>query len=1605
MTTAEVQREKKIRKAKKKGSRWRNGETPDVFPTSKAKLHQLFLEERVENGTNDPARLVKLKRRLNGFPFDSRTGKSYMEKFLKTPSPEHKVVREISVSSPSLKLPPTTTSESRLEILEISTVSPDKESLLRKRSPCSSPEMEETVLRPSMDELNEEVTDGYSEVPIVSPNFEANNIVSTNNDGMNEKETVVIGESKMEGSRDGYQSDDIASEIDHYMDALASMESEMETDTECKAKNDLGSLNIEKQLTDSDENEEQRDLQTHFSDSQSLGNSTASDDPNSLSKKEISTFSFSDSLRNLAENTPADGDVSTKVVPSTEIYEDEIADISSDQHSVKEDIPATQPIEHLVPNGVCIEVAEIPSCRSEFAEPSSSSCLADVAPSLSPEVQGTSLMDAALVGLELDEISSNCTELVTGFMNAEENGTNLGDSLPSTYNLSDVPSYTGDDFLPMVSAENHPVSPRKSSSENRVDNVLQTEYAEDFCTKNLADSQINSPHSVILCSDTRPLGLALPELEIGDPDVKPDGIVSEVDNAVPSAGEIAVGLIPALDGPQTSHFSEQQFSEITYDVLPLELDSAAVHVSYSGEKSLDGAFNTADGEEIVGLTPNIDLIGKDAAPLEFPSDFPNSPDPASDTKVHVHLDDIVTETAQSEDVAVASAAFGTDNDDDNNDSDNENDVNFLSTKLINLQEESLSSLGDLVQNGLESRSCLPEHLKQSDTEKEVDQQAVTSPKLDSILCNTISSDHSYSELVNDVPDSSMAVEAKNGVYLGDATTVPSSSDHSDQDSESKSPQKSNLVENSENAVSSLTHCLTELRIPSEKKVELQADQFDMEFHHAGEVTSESLLHCVPDSSMAAAAENSLYLGNVTSASSEQKVELQADQFDEESHHAGELSSESLLNDVPDSSMAAEAKNNLYLGDATTVPSSSDQSRQDSESKSPQQNNLTQNSEDSVSSPTHCLTELRIPSEQKVELQADQFDEESHHAGELSSESLLNDVPESSMAAEAQNNLYLGDATTVPSSSDQSRQDSESKSPQQNNLTQNSEDSASSPTHCLTELRIPSQKVELQDDQLDVESHHAAEVSSESLLNDVPDSSMAAEAENSLYLRDASTVPPSSHQGGQDSESKSPQKNNLVDNSEDSASSPTHRLTEMRIPSERKVELQSDQLDVELHHASEISSESLFLLEQTQHPNHLDQERWFNVSSKCRSTYPLSQPLVSDFLQQSGSHKLDVSEQVRDPLSSTFPDFGLMPQVTQINLEEMPPLPPLPPMQWRMGKTQPVSLASQRDLMQRNMDPFPPILQSTADEKAQLGYPVKGGITQPSNSSLPLSAVKHENSQHVYQNAASYMMHSDPFSFQVPTMIDHGNNQDDFLTSGRTQSTNPFLTLPTIYNERPQHGFLASKGGTVQPSLNPFSTVTNTEDAPSTYAPTSLQEKLIQPLHQLAPDTCSEDGKLQSSGIISEVKEVSPSDTIVPPPMMEDELPRPTSKGESAWSSGASSLLSPDEDGMPNESQQMKLPRPRNPLIDAVAAHGKSKLRKVTERVRPQIGQKVDERDSLLEQIRTKSFNLKRTVITRPSIQGPKTNLKVAAILEKANAIRQALAGSDEDDDEDSWSDL
>lgn len=451
----------------------------DVFHLTCYRLHQLFLEERIENGTSDSARHVKLKRRLNGFPFDSRSGKSYMEKFLKSPSPDHEKVHEIPVDSSPLALPSSNTYDSALEIVEISVVSPEKESKQRMRSPSSSPTREGNTLELAVHEVNEFLsTKGISEVSKSNPGLEANDL-STLHKVASEKEIVVDSGIKTEGCVDDDQSDDFASEIDNYVDALTTMESEMDTDSELRSKNDLRYTNRRSQASDLDANGER--VQAHSSDSLSIGNSTLSDDANSSSKKDLSSFSYSDSHSISAENTPSDGEVSSNVFTSTEINE---AEASLTQKSVEEEGKVSQPPGGAVSNGAFTKTVEISSHSFELGDPTATSSPSDSDP-VSKNAEAV-VKEIASVGPETDEMVANLSRdppfipsisdvweqkgdlspnLSGGNQHLDEfedKDTNTTEKLDCTSYLS-VPSPPKDGF------------PLQLSVENKFDDVLQDE--------------------------------------------------------------------------------------------------------------------------------------------------------------------------------------------------------------------------------------------------------------------------------------------------------------------------------------------------------------------------------------------------------------------------------------------------------------------------------------------------------------------------------------------------------------------------------------------------------------------------------------------------------------------------------------------------------------------------------------------------------------------------------------------------------------------------------------------------------------------------------------------------------------------------------------------------------------------------------------------------------------------------------------------------------------------------------------------------------------------------------------------------------------------------
>ncbi|CAK8568894.1 unnamed protein product [Lathyrus sativus] len=245
--TVQVHRERRIRKVKKKGARLRDCETSNAVPTH-SKLHQLLLEERIENGYSNPARLVKLKKRqLNGPAVEAKSGKSYMEKFLETPSPDPKMIYETSIFPLSMKPTPYDSSEAGIKILEISSI---KKSIGDENS-CSSPYEPESELR----QFPEEVGEANGDLVMVKEQIS----VGVRDVKVSDETELAINEQKkIEGNLVRYNSDDVSSEVDNYMDALTTMESD---------NNNSFSGNEDEHV----------ELQAHFSDSQSTGKSFMSD--------------------------------------------------------------------------------------------------------------------------------------------------------------------------------------------------------------------------------------------------------------------------------------------------------------------------------------------------------------------------------------------------------------------------------------------------------------------------------------------------------------------------------------------------------------------------------------------------------------------------------------------------------------------------------------------------------------------------------------------------------------------------------------------------------------------------------------------------------------------------------------------------------------------------------------------------------------------------------------------------------------------------------------------------------------------------------------------------------------------------------------------------------------------------------------------------------------------------------------------------------------------------------------------------------------------------------------------------------------------------------
>ncbi|KAL2509820.1 protein SCAR2-like [Forsythia ovata] len=1448
MTSTDVQREKKTRKAKKKGPRWRNGETPEVvLPTAHAKLHQLFLEEHVENGVSNPIRRVKLKRKLNGFPFNLKSGKSYMEKLLNTSSPEHKVVREISVRSSPLKLPTNDPNESRLEVLEVRTVSPEREGVGRERSPPSSPDREGPTLQPSIYEPNEISTDNrISEVSNPNPSYEADDSSFALHRVTSEKDIAVDEESKTEGSLDGYQSDDIASERENYVDAPSTMDSELDTDSELRGR-DLVSSNIKRQLSISGANEEQ--LQVHSSDSQSVAASTLSDNVKNSSKREMSSLSLSDAPSMSAENSPSDRDASAEVFPSTNNPETDIIDRSSLQKTGHEDVSVFQDPKSVVSDDICVDIAEIPS-HTDFGDLISSSCVADAIPT-SLHLDSESFVGKGRFS-ESDEMSSTYNEITKEIINTEHDGTNMLTNLSCIPSIPSAALQTGYEFSPRLSAENHLIDESNGSMSENVPGV----------------SMVSDDHYY---TRDNSLGTSGEYLQRNDSDEEDPNLHVNIDDHLFMVS--AENNIPSISDTEVPNFHENSMSDHS-DIIS---NDGCIPIASEEKQIVD---------ELDDENPN---VFSDAS-NNFSCILEAAPKKANDGN---SLDNMARTFSANDDYTCPLV-----------------DNQIGSPNLVSPYTEENSFY--LSQKDFEPNDACDIVISAKETTRN-EIPVVESPK----SCDSIGSrgtgirDDSYPLDLADVESSHCSEEnldepvtTSNGVEVGGITPC------------------TDLIGKDAADITLSPHptSLNEVHVQLDE-MDSEADQSDavvMATTVAGtdnDSNEDGVEECEIPPCTDLIGKDATDFTLSSDPTSQNEVHVQLDETDSEADQSGAVVM------------------------ATTVAGTDNNSNEDDDSSPVDLDKLQEAST--------CSSGDLVQHEFKTEMKCLPY---SHK--------------ESGLAKE------VGQQESATSGSDS--------------------------VLCCSPVDYEHPKSEL--------------------LVTVPHSYLDLEVENSLDLVNAAPTQPSLEQNGLAMEQESCRQGGLINHTEDASTLHINHDAEETII-EEKIKLlpsQSDQEDF-----PDTGEENLEDVPQLKHVQKLDQsdpEGSSDAASKCLLVNIPNQPSVSEIPVQ-GSYDVNMPGYTKDPLISTLLPINLLSEANLINLEDLPPLPPLPPVQWRMGKLQHAS-APGGVATQHNVGPFLSSLPMVADPNAQ-------------NPILPVSAVTREDSPFIQEYSSGNIMHSGSFSSEVPH-IDHPcNTEKNSHVLGGNQLMDSSSMLPERYDEMPQDSSLTGKGSVIQSRLASFSQETSVDTASTNNVGSS--HEVIRALHQVvAPEISSKEEVAPEIGSKEEVApEISSREEVAPEISSKEKVPPEIRSKEEKVECSSSSVEAnltrpgaveflpqmpvlvmpsfegenpspPVENGIVNGSRTMKQPRPRNPLIDAVVARDKSKLRKVTERIRPEI-QKVDERDSLLEQIRTKSFNLKPAVSNRPSIQGPKTNLNVAAILEKANAIRQAFVGSDEDD-EDSWSD-
>lgn len=803
-------------------------------------MHQLFLEERIENGHSDPARLVKLKKRqLNRTVVDSKTGKSYMEKFVETP-PERELACETSII-PAPFTSSNYTSESGIRILEINTVSPVEYSP-RNASACSSPTAHEVELKPSMDGVDKEVVDAEI-VKVVDPSHNDERVgrSSTLHEIQVEKQLPINGEGKTKVSAKGYESDDVTSEVDNYMDALASMESEMETDNEYRFNGNLCFLKADTHGADFDAHEEHLESRAQLSDSQSLGNFSTSDDGNNSFKKNSSSFSYPDTPSSFAENAPSDSDVGVKAFPSAEVSGAEI--INEQSHELSASLGAISD-EHVVSHHAFIKEESI-----RVHEDASRSPLQDDLYSTAVYSDpGASLSATSPLRTE-GGTSMECITCDSKLPDAIDNGTYLVDFAPQVSSQIDgdltatSSGYHVDESDAVLHLSNISEASEKENRDSSGNEVLQTEDEVENSNKNLVSDEIDSPR---VSAKEKQLTSSLPDIEtcsenynLPAPDhseaEEPGDLESKLDDTVSATGVNSEDLptmvdtvkshisedVPSIvDSPQTPVLMEQQHPHFSECIPHLEPDLPESGVQHSKEEPIVEEISGTRHFLETGLsTSYVDSDGSNVLSLERPSRILTD---LGDND-HADLDFVASRTVVVEDQSIYSADSTNVVDSVSNDICSPSDeVSSLSRNPTNLLE-SLPGFVDPIQNEVElDDGACPEDAKESETPKEQHQEEVASTDSGLNSSTPVSYDHSSYKIDDINDDLSPDERTQNSLSVIDIT-ASSSLDMRDKESEIM-PSNNYHLDDQEYAPLLPTSSQPVPDTPSEKSLKLRDDQ-------------------------------------------------------------------------------------------------------------------------------------------------------------------------------------------------------------------------------------------------------------------------------------------------------------------------------------------------------------------------------------------------------------------------------------------------------------------------------------------------------------------------------------------------------------------------------------------------------------------------------------------------------------------------------------------------------------------------------------------------------------------------------------------------------------